>query len=161
MRTTRLFCFKTARKQVSKEAEKVPKTEEMGNQGSTKNRQRRSWKNDAKTEIAKYGCPRTEKITNVKPEVAVLKRRRSYSECDSLANERQNSCKKLKVNQFYSDYCGRNSFMAAFFRLLGKLSLPFWIPSKVLYLGFPKLFMAQATCLENAKKTCLFRLKAY
>lgn len=123
MRTTRLFCFKTARKQVSKEAEKVPKTEEMGNQGSTKNRQRRSWKNDAKTEIAKYGCPRTEKITNVKPEVAVLKRRRSYSECDSLANERQNSCKKLKVNQFYSDYCGRNSFMAAFFRLLGKFTI--------------------------------------
>ena len=123
MRTTRLFCFKKARKQVSKEAEKVPKTEEMGNQVSTKSLQRRSSENDAKTEIAKYGCPRTEKIKSAKPEVPLLKRRRSYSECDSFANERRNSCKKLKVNQFYSDYCGRNSFMAAFFRLLGKFTI--------------------------------------
>lgn len=132
MRTNRLFCFKKAGKQVNNEAEKIVKTQEMGNQVSNKSRQRSSSQNDAKLEMAKYNCPRTEKITSTKPEVAMLKRRRSYSECDNLANERQTLCKKLRVNQLYTDYCGRNSFMAAFFRLLGKFNLTprptfFWL----------------------------------
>ena len=97
-------------------------TQEMGSQISIKSRQRSSSQNDASSEMAKYKCPRTQKITNAKPETIALKRRRSYSECDSLANERQILCKKLRVNQLYTDYCGRNSFMAAFFRLLGKFT---------------------------------------
>jgi len=95
----------------------------MGSQVSVKNRPRSSSQNGVDSGMAKYRCPRIEKITSAKPETVVLKRRRSYSECDNLANERQVLCKKLRVNQLYTDYCGRNSFMAAFFRLLGKFTI--------------------------------------
>lgn len=119
MRTNRLFCFEKESQQVNKGAERVVQTR-MGNQVSLKRRPRSSSQNDASSKMAKDKCPRTEKITSTKPETMILKRRRSYSECDNLANERQITCKKLKVNQLYTVYCGRNSFMAAFFRLLGK-----------------------------------------
>lgn len=122
MRTNRLFCFKKGPKQIKTEAEKVvQKTKEMGGQVSNKYRPKSCSENEANSEMAKYHRrPGTEKITSAKPEAVVLKRRRSYSECDNLSNERQILCKKLRVNQLYTDYCGRNSFMAAFFRLLGK-----------------------------------------
>ncbi|KAL9952402.1 hypothetical protein ACROYT_G039652 [Oculina patagonica] len=90
----------------------------MGSQVSTKNWQKSSSQNDANFEMAKCKRPKTEKITSAKPEAVVLKRRRSYSECDNSSSERQILCKRLRVNQLYTDYCGRNSFMAAFFRLL-------------------------------------------
>lgn len=92
----------------------------MGSQVSTKNWQKSSSQNDANSEMAKCKRPKTEKITSAKPEAVVLKRRRSYSECDNSLSERQFLCKRLRVNQLYTDYCGRNSFMAAFFRLLGE-----------------------------------------
>lgn len=123
MRTNRLFCFEKKSQQVNKGAERVVQTR-MGNQVSLKSRPRSSSQNDASSKMAKDKCPRTEKITSTKPETMILKRRRSYSECDNLANERQITCKKLKVNQLYTVYCGRNSFMAAFFRLLGKFKSP-------------------------------------
>ena len=127
MRTNRLFCFKKAQKTGENEGYKVVKTQTMGSQISSRRRQRRCLQNGSKSGKAVYKSPQTENINCTKPENVVLKRRRSYSECDNLANGRQNSCKKLKVNQLYTDYCGRNSFMAAFFRLLGKQAyvLPF------------------------------------
>lgn len=149
MRTNRLFCFKKAAKQAGNEAAKVVETQEMGSQLSVKSRQRSNSQNDANLEMAKYRCPRTKKITSAKPEAVVLKRRRSYSECDNLANERQILCKKLKVNQLYTDYCGRNSFMAAFFRLLGK----FAISNETQH-----LFIAFLTHTYTIKESCCFWL---
>lgn len=124
MRTNQLSFFKKGQRQINTEAETVvPKTQEMGSDVSTKKYQKSCSENDANSansEIEKYKRPRTEKITSAKPEDVVLKRRRSYSECDNLSSERQILCKRLRVNQLYTDYCGRNSFMAAFFRLLGE-----------------------------------------
>ena len=120
MRTNRLFLSKKGQKQINTEAETVvQKTQEMGSDVSTTNIQKNSSENGA-NEMEKFKRPRTEKITSAKPEAVVLKRRRSYSECDNLSIERKILCKKLRVNQLYTDYCGRNSFMAAFFRLLGE-----------------------------------------
>lgn len=119
MRTNRLFWPKKKQKQIKTEAEEVlQKIQEMGGQMSTKNR--RESRSDVDSEIAKCKRPRTEKITSAKPDVVVLKRRRSYSECENSSAERQILCKKLRVSQLYTAYCGRNSFMAAFFRLLGE-----------------------------------------
>lgn len=123
MRKNCFFCFKKAPNQVRNDLQKLLNTQEMGSQVSIKNRPRSSSQNGADSGMAKYRCPRTEKITSAKPATVVLKRRRSYSECDNLANERQVLCKKLRVNRLYTDYCGRNSFMAAFFRLLGKFTI--------------------------------------
>ena len=120
MHTNRLFLSKKGQKQINTEAETVvQKTQEMGSDVSTTNIQKNSSENGA-NEMEKFKRPRTEKITSAKPEAVVLKRRRSYSECDNLSIERKILCKKLRVNQLYTDYCGRNSFMAAFFRLLGE-----------------------------------------
>lgn len=103
------------------EGEKGDKnTQGMGNQVSCHKRQKLSSQHDCKSETLVYNCPRTEKVISSKPETLVLKRRRSYSECDNLTTGPQNVCKKTKVNQLYTDYCGRNSFMATFFKLLGK-----------------------------------------
>lgn len=121
MRTNRLFIYKKGPKQNNSDAEKTgQKKKEMGSQVSTKNRQNSGFENDAYSEMAKCKRPLTEKIASAKPEAVVLKRRRSYSECDNLPSERQVLCKRLRVDQLYTDYCGRNSFMAAFFRLLGE-----------------------------------------
>lgn len=121
MRTNRFFFLKKEQSQINTEVETaVQQTQEMGSDVSTTNYQKSSSENDANSEIDKFKRPRTEKIKTAKPEAVVLKRRRSYSECDSLSSERKNLCKKLRVNQLYTDYCGRNSFMAAFFRLLGE-----------------------------------------
>ena len=121
MRTNRLFFLKKGQKQINTEAETVvQKTQEMGSNVSTTNYQKNSSENDANSKMEKLKRPRTEKITSAKPEAVVLKRRRSYSECDNLSIDRSILCKKLRVNQLYTDYCGRNSFMAAFFRLLGE-----------------------------------------
>ena len=121
MRTNRFFFLKKEQSQINAEAETtVEQTQEMGSDVSTTNYQKSSSENDANSEMDKFKRPRTEKIKSTKPEAVVLKRRRSYSECDSLSSERKNLCKKLRVNQLYTDYCGRNSFMAAFFRLLGE-----------------------------------------
>lgn len=120
MRTNRLFFSKKEQIQINTEAETVvQKTQEMGSDLSTTNFQKNSSENGA-SEMEKSKRPRTEKITSAKPEAVVLKRRRSYSDCDNLSIERKILCKKLRVNQLYTDYCGRNSFMAAFFRLLGE-----------------------------------------
>ncbi|XP_044163499.1 LOW QUALITY PROTEIN: speedy protein 1-A-like [Acropora millepora] len=101
------------------EGEKVDKnTQGMGNQVSCHKRQKLSSQHDCKSETLVSNCPRTEKVISSKPETLVLKRRRSYSECDNLTTGPQNVCKKTKVNQLYTDYCGRNSFMATFFKLL-------------------------------------------
>lgn len=123
MRTNRLFFSKKEQRQINTEAEivvqKTQKTQKMGSDLSTTNFQKNSSENGA-SEMEKSKRPRTEKITSAKPEAVVLKRRRSYSDCDNLSIERKILCKKLRVNQLYTDYCGRNSFMAAFFRLLGE-----------------------------------------
>ena len=131
MRANRLFCFKKRPKQNNSEAETiVQKKKEMGSQVSTKNRQKSSSQNFANSEMGKCKRPLTEKPTSLKPD-AVLKRRRSYCECDNLSIERPILCKKLKVNQLYTDYCGRNSFMAAFFRLLGEFLQVFKVKVKL------------------------------
>ena len=122
MRTNRLFILKKGQRQINTEAETVvQKTQEMGSDVSSTKYQKNSSENDGNSEMEKFKRPRTEKITSTRPEAVVLKRRRSYSECaDNLSSERKILCKKLRVNQLYVDYCGRNSFMAAFFRLLGE-----------------------------------------
>ena len=121
MRTNRFFFLKKEQSQINTGGETaVQQTQEMGSDVSTTNYQKSSSENDANSEMDKFKRPRTEKIKSAKPEAVVLKRRRSYSDCDSLSSERKNLCKKLRVNQLYTDYCGRNSFMAAFFRLLGE-----------------------------------------
>ena len=48
------------------------------------------------------------------------KRRCSTREGETVLAVSLSPCKRLKVNQLYSEPCGRNSFMAAFFRLFGK-----------------------------------------
>ena len=124
MRTNRLFFLKKGQRQINTEAETVvQETQEMGSDVSTANYQKNSSENDANLEMEKSKRPRTENITSAKPEAVILKRRRSYSECDNLSIERKKLCKKLRVNQLYTDYCGRNSFLAAFFRLLGECLL--------------------------------------
>ena len=121
MRTNRLFFLKKGQRQINTEAEAADQeTQEMGSDVSTANYQKNGSENDANLEMEKSKRPRTENITSAKPEAVVLKRRRSYSECDNLSIERKQLCKKLRLNQLYTDYCGRNSFMAAFFRLLGE-----------------------------------------
>ena len=121
MRKNHLFVLGKVQDTGENEGEKVDKnTQGMGSQVSCHKRQKLSSQYDGKSETFVYNCPRTEKIISSKPETAVLKRRRSYSEYDNLTIGQQNVCKKIKVNQLYTDYCGRNSFMAAFFRLLGK-----------------------------------------
>jgi len=121
MRTNRFFFNKKGQKEINTEAETaVQETQEMGSDVSTANYQKNSSENDASSEMEKSKRPRTENIKSAKPEAVAIKRRRSYSECDNLSIERKFVCKKLRVNQLYTDYCGRNSFMAAFFRLLGE-----------------------------------------
>lgn len=163
MRTNRLFCFKKRPKQNNSEAEtKFQKKKEMGSQVSTKNRQKSSSQNYVNSEMAKCKRPLTEKPTSSKPDV-LLKRRRSYSECDNLSIERPIVCKKLRVNQLYTDYCGRNSFMAAFFRLLGEFlksrssSLNPFVSCLFLYCLFIKMFLQKCllTCTlqtQNSKQ---------
>lgn len=121
MRTNRFFFNKKGQKEINTEAETaVQETQEMGSDVSTANYQKNSSENDASSEMEKSKRPRTENIKSAKPGAVAIKRRRSYSECDNLSIERKFVCKKLRVNQLYTDYCGRNSFMAAFFRLLGE-----------------------------------------
>ncbi|XP_022788009.1 speedy protein A-like [Stylophora pistillata] len=117
MRTNRFLCFEKKPEQVKKKAgEELQKYQKMGGQISTRYCQIESF--EADSEITKCKHPRTEKITSAKPEAVVLKRRRAFSECENSSAEKQRLCKKLKVKQLYTEYCGRNSFMAAFFRLL-------------------------------------------
>ena len=127
MRTTRLFYIKTWPEQFKIETENANQSnKEMGGQVSTKNRPKigHHYGKSSSKGFQTYGLqsrsPLAEKSATKKSDVVALKRRRSYSECDITLNERQNLCKKLRVNQLYTDYCGRNSFMAAFFKLLGK-----------------------------------------
>ncbi|XP_027050119.1 speedy protein A-like [Pocillopora damicornis] len=117
MRKNRFPCPEKKPKQVERESEEeLQKYQTMGGHISTKYRQIGSF--EADSEIAKYKHPRTEKIATAKPEAVVLKRRRAFSECENSPAERQRLCKKLRVNQLYTGYCGRNSYMAAFFKLL-------------------------------------------
>ena len=119
MRKNRFPCPEKKPKQVERESEEeLQKYQTMGGHISTKYRQIGSF--EADSEIAKYKHPRTEKIATAKPEAVVLKRRRAFSECENSPAERQRLCKKLRVNQLYTGYCGRNSYMAAFFKLLGE-----------------------------------------
>lgn len=122
MRKNRFPCPEKKPKQVERESEEeLQKYQTMGGHISTRYRQIGSFEADSEIQAStKYKHPRTEKIATAKPEAVVLKRRRAFSECENSPAERQRLCKKLRVNQLYTGYCGRNSYMAAFFKLLGE-----------------------------------------
>lgn len=100
---------------IEKEHLSVSKGEQMGGQISTSKKNKFQEGCDSNC----YLC-HSQKIASTSMFQSVKKRRRSY-ENDSISSaaERQIPLKKLRVNELYSSSCGRNSLMAAFFRLLG------------------------------------------